>query len=101
LAQATDLQKLVVSKTYTKGGEKRTDTVPKWQLLTSHAMRRSFATNEYKKGLLTTLEIMAITGHRTESSFLRYIRVTPEEHAKSAGRKWDMADRKDKKKKAA
>ena len=28
-----------------------------------------------------TLNIMAITGHRTEKAFLNYIKVTPHEHA--------------------
>jgi len=45
---------------------------PKYKLITSHVMRRSFATNLY--GKLPTMVIMAITGHTTEKSFLTYIK---------------------------
>ncbi len=45
---------------------------PKYKLITSHTMRRSFATNLY--GKVPTVVIMAITGHTTERSFLTYIK---------------------------
>ena len=54
---------------------------PKWQAVTAHTARRSFATNMYKRGF-PTLAIMAITGHKTEKSFLTYIKVTEAENAK-------------------
>ncbi|WP_372794538.1 tyrosine-type recombinase/integrase, partial [Lutibacter sp.] len=41
---------------------------PKWQLVTSHTMRRTFATIHY--GKLDTLTIMKITGHATEKQFI-------------------------------
>jgi integrase len=44
---------------------------PKHELLTSHACRRSFATNYYK--IIPTTLIMAITSHKKESTFLKYI----------------------------
>ena len=44
---------------------------PKHELITSHIGRRSFATNFY--GKMNMQSIMAITGHKTESSFLLYI----------------------------
>ena len=53
---------------------------PKWQAVTAHTARRSFATNMYKRGF-PTLAIMAITGHKTEKSFLTYIKVTEAENA--------------------
>lgn len=52
----------------------------KSQFVSSHTARRSFATNAFKAGI-PTLAIMKITGHRTESSFLKYIKVTAEENA--------------------
>ena len=64
----------------TKGGEKVSGKHLKYELVTTHTARRSFATNHYLKGL-PTLSIMAITGHKTEKSFLKYIKVTPNEHA--------------------
>ena len=53
---------------------------PKWQAITAHTARRSFATNMYKRGF-PTLAIMAITGHKTEKSFLTYIKVSEAENA--------------------
>lgn len=43
----------------------------KWELITSHIGRRSFATNFY--GKIPTPLIMSATGHTTEKSFLNYI----------------------------
>ncbi|MBN2742718.1 MAG: site-specific integrase [Marinilabiliaceae bacterium] len=64
----------------TKGGKRISETKPKSQLVSSHTARRSFATNLYKAGF-PSISIMAITGHKTERAFLKYIKVTPEEHA--------------------
>lgn len=69
-----------VINTQTRGGKKVTEAFPKYNLISSHTARRSFATNLYKEGF-PTLSIMKITGHKTEAAFLLYIRVTPEEHA--------------------
>lgn len=44
---------------------------PKWQLITSHVGRRSFASNYY--GKLPTTFLIGITGHSTEKMFLNYI----------------------------
>ncbi|WP_449388823.1 tyrosine-type recombinase/integrase [Chryseobacterium lineare] len=43
----------------------------KWELITSHIGRRSFATNFY--GKIPTSLLMEATGHSTEQMFLRYI----------------------------
>lgn len=75
------LQK-IESVEYTKGGKQVTQNIEKYKLISSHTARRSFATNSYLKGHKTG-DIMAVTGHKTESSFNRYIRVTPMEKARS------------------
>lgn len=64
----------------TKGGVETRKTYQKFQLITTHTARRSFATNMYLRGV-PTITIMAITGHRTEKAFMQYIKVTPKEHA--------------------
>jgi hypothetical protein len=69
------------SQSYTKAGTKVTVTNEKWQLMTTHTARRSFATNQYLSEV-PILTIMAITGHKTEKAFLRYIKISPSEHAK-------------------
>ncbi len=74
------LNKMVTTKAI-RGGKVIETTQPKYELVTSHTARRSFATNEFKKGELTIGEIMVLTGHKTEKSFLRYIRETKKETA--------------------
>mgnify|MGYP003576119946 FL=1 len=80
-----------VSKTLTKGGLKVITNYRKWELLSTHTARRTFATNEYLQGT-PTLTIMAITGHKTEKAFLRYIKLTPNEHAKLLKQHWQKRD---------
>ncbi len=75
------------TKSITKGGVKLTKRFEKWELVTSHTARRSFATNLYKSGF-PSISIMNITGHKTETSFLKYIKVTPDEHAKLLALHW-------------
>lgn len=51
---------------------KRTFTsLPKYNFITSHSFRRSFATNFYK--MMPTPVLIGITGHSTEQMFLKYI----------------------------
>ncbi len=75
-------------RTMTKGGKKITHSYKKWELLSTHTARRSFATNEYLDGT-HSLTIMTITGHQTEKSFLKYIKATPNDHAKKLAALWE------------
>jgi integrase len=70
-----------VSFNETRGGKTVTKTEPKWKLVGSHTARRSFATNAYLSGV-PTISIMKMTGHKTESSFMKYIKITLTENAK-------------------
>ena len=54
----------------------------------THTARRSFSTNEYLAGT-PTLTIMAITGHKTEKAFLRYIKLVPSDHARLLKEHWE------------
>jgi integrase len=65
---------------------KKNGYYPKFELVTSHICRRSFATNLY--GKLDTLTIMKITGHKTETQFLSYIKITPRENAERLKELW-------------
>lgn len=76
------------STTITKGGLKVIRSNQKWELLTTHSGRRSFASNEYLNGM-PSITIMAITGHKTEKAFLSYIKLTPDEHAQLLKMHWD------------
>lgn len=68
------------TRAITKGGKQFEETVPKWQLVSSHTARRSFATNAYERGT-PAISLMQITGHRTEKSFLKYIKTSKKKHA--------------------
>ena len=73
----------LVTYSFTKGGKIITVTREKWELISSHTARRSAATNMYLTGRMKTLEIMKLTGHRTEQNFFRYIRLTGDDTARS------------------
>jgi integrase len=73
------LQGIVILSS-TVGGTRINATKKKFEFVTTHTARRSFATNLYSKGC-PTRSIMAITGHQTEAAFRAYIRLNNEEHA--------------------
>lgn len=70
----------LVQTARTQGGLRVVRTLEKWELVTTHTARRSFATNAYKAGV-STIDIMKMTGHKTETSFMKYIKVSSEETA--------------------
>lgn len=53
-------------------GEIRSEFIPKWKLIGSHTSRRTFATVNIIKGIKES-EVRRATGHKSESSFERYI----------------------------
>ena len=69
-----------VETTITKGGVMKKEAVKKFNLVTTHTARRSFATNLFLADI-PAISIMKITGHKTERSFMQYIRVTQEQNA--------------------
>ncbi len=75
-------------KTELTGGATVNIRLEKWEAISSHTARRSFATNMYLKGY-PVISIMSITGHKTEAAFLRYIRISEDEHAKIIADKWN------------
>lgn len=77
-------------KTISVKGLKHEKKFHKHELISSHAARRSFCTNAYIDNI-PTLSIMAISGHKTEKAFLKYIKVEPEEHAKKVLQMWQSS----------
>ena len=71
-----------VSIEKTKGGLIVKETIHKHDLIKTHTARRSGCTNMYKAGI-PSIAIMKISGHKTESEFLNYIKVTKEETARN------------------
>lgn len=88
LGKLADALKKKISISFTKGGELVTEILPKWEFLTTHTARRSFATNQYLAGV-PPITIMAITGHKTEKAFMKYIKVSSSDHAKIMQGVWD------------
>lgn len=70
-----------------KGGVDVMEEYELWQLVSTHTARRSFASNMFRLGIPSML-IMAITGHKTEGAFLRYIRVGEEEKSRLMAERW-------------
>jgi integrase len=81
LAALTPSLRMPVIIYKTVAGESISTTVKKYQCITTHTARRSFATNLYRAGC-PVRSIMEITGHKSESSFRSYIVLDREEHAK-------------------
>jgi integrase len=72
------VERIEISRTI--GGKRQTRYLDKCELVTTHTARRSFATNAYLGGV-PTVAIMKCTGHKSETVFLRYIKVSPEQNA--------------------
>jgi integrase len=69
-----------VKTAITRGGKTENTLHKKYELISSHTARRSFATNAYLMDV-PSISIMKITGHKTESSFMKYIRISQEDNA--------------------
>jgi len=69
--EPTKGSKLVETETNSKIFRKKTGMYKKYDLVTSHIGRRSFATNFY--GKIPTTYLIYVTGHSTEAMFLNYI----------------------------
>lgn len=70
------------------GVGKEESTNLKYELISSHTCRRSFCTNQFNRGMPTLL-IRKISGHKTESAFLRYIKIDEEAAASKMLKLWN------------
>jgi integrase len=69
-----------IQRRNTLKGQVIIEWLPKFKMITPHTGRRSFATNCYLMGQ-PTKTIMAVTGHKSEKEFMKYIRLSKEQHA--------------------
>jgi len=69
--EPTKGSKMIETEKGSKIFRKQSGTYKKWELVTSHIGRRSFATNFYTT--IPTSLLINITGHSTEAMFLNYI----------------------------
>lgn len=68
--------------------------VEKKDHISTHTARRSFATNAYLSRSMQVYEIMNCTGHKSESSFLKYLKLDGMDYAKLAAKSKFFNDRK-------
>lgn len=71
----------VISVKATRGGVTTYTNYKKYDLISSHTARRSFATNAYL-AKVPPFVIMGVTGHKTEKAFFEYIKITPDDRAR-------------------
>ncbi|MBW2998871.1 site-specific integrase [Candidatus Woesearchaeota archaeon] len=79
-------QEIKGAKINPKTNRKEMGEFPKYELVTSHIMRRSFATNFY--GEIPTSHLKFITGHSTERQLLEYIGKADISQAEEIAKLW-------------
>lgn len=76
-----------VKFSYKRGNTMIEEIRPKWAWVMSHTCRRSFCTNEFLDGTPVLL-IMAISGHKTEKAFRKYIKADNLQKAQMIQKIW-------------
>ena len=79
ICKKADIDDIVMSE-FKEGNKIVKKKYKKWEMVSSHTARRTGATLMYIAGI-PLYRIMLITGHTSESSILRYIRIRKEENA--------------------
>ena len=54
---------------------------PRWELVVCHSVRRTCLTNMYLSGKYSIRQMMSVSGHKKEETFMRYIRLSLDEKA--------------------
>jgi site-specific recombinase XerD len=72
-----------------RGGNRDSQTFPKWQRIGCHTGRRTFVTLSLERGLRPEL-VMKITGHRTWRAFQRYVNITEQTVEREFARVYEM-----------
>lgn len=80
IGQKAEINETVYWSEYKLGGYIDHES-PKYELISTHTARRSFATNMYRDGVQASI-LMKITGHKTEKDFFKYIRLNPMDEAR-------------------
>lgn len=70
------------------GSDKVEITSPKYEFITSHTARKTFATNSLILGMKERT-VRSITGHKKEESFRRYVHLADEYKKKEMEESWD------------
>lgn len=73
-----------VEKKISKGGKSKIEKFKKHELICTHTGRRSFCTNAFRAGVVAQ-DIMTISGHSTERSFMLYLKLGESQKAEKIG----------------
>lgn len=80
VCELSEIDEIISGNLYDKKNKRKVaGTYEKWKLISSHDLRRTFASNNY--GKMPTPLIMSITGHSSELIFLKYIGKTADNYA--------------------
>ncbi|GLB52768.1 transposase [Neptunitalea chrysea] len=83
-------EKIIGNKRNPKTNRKEKGYYPKYQLVSSHICRRSFATNLY--GKIDDRTIMQVTTHKSVKQFHKYIRTSQTEYVERLATFWEQQD---------
>ncbi|SED59808.1 Phage integrase family protein [Tenacibaculum sp. MAR_2010_89] len=82
------IYKVAGGKVNKKTNRKEKGVYKKYELITSHICRRSFASNYY--ATVPTPLLMSVTGHSTEKDFLLYIGKTSADYVDNLAKYWGL-----------
>lgn len=81
------------TKKTTRANKVDIKTHKRYKLVSAHTARRSFCTNMYLRDIPIPT-IMALSGHKTEENFLKYIKADNQKHAEILKRKYEEGNSK-------
>ncbi|MDX2188828.1 MAG: site-specific integrase [Bacteroidota bacterium] len=70
-----------------QGAKQIIETKPKYECITNHVARKTFATLMLNQGM-AAYDIMKITGHKKETTFRKYVGINDEQHNKKMIEAW-------------
>lgn len=70
-----------------RGAKKMVNVYPKYELISAHTGRKTFATLSLEKGIPAET-VMSITGHKSYASFQRYVKVTEDRKRNEMAKAW-------------
>lgn len=77
-----------IIKTSFRGNERIEEKIPKYKMISTHTARRTFITLSLEKGMRPDI-IMSITGHKSYSSFKKYIKLSKRIREEEMTKAWD------------
>ncbi|MEM0519663.1 site-specific integrase [Aequorivita flava] len=78
----------IIVKTSFRGNERIEEKIPKYKMISTHTARRTFITLSLEKGMRPDI-IMSITGHKSYSSFKKYIKLSKRIREEEMTKAWD------------